>query len=82
MNRRHFISGLGKFGLTAGAAAAVTSTVVKGRDLAEQSVDGLSDRIDTLKKRLDSLEGKQKKMFKLLIIVTAISAGIDISLLI
>jgi hypothetical protein len=80
MNRRKFISGLGKYGLTAGTAAVITSTVTRGRDLAGQSVEGMSSQIGILKKRLDSLEGNQKKMLRFLCIFTALSVGVDISL--
>ncbi len=82
MDRRKFISGLGKFGLIAGTTAVITSTVTKGRDLAEQSADGMASQIKSLRKRVDSLEGNQKKILRFLCIVTAVSVGVDISLLI
>ena len=81
MNRRNFISGFSKLGLTVVTASAVTSAVTRSRDLAGQSVDGMAAQITSLKKRLDSLEGNQKKMLKLLCIFAVISTGIDISLL-
>jgi len=56
--------------------------VIKSRDLAEHSVDGVANQINGLKKRLDSLEGNQKKMLKLLCVFAVVSTGFDISLLI
>lgn len=81
MNRRNFISGFGKLGLTAATATAVTTAVCRGRDLAENSVDGMAAQLSSMKKRLDSLEGNQKKMLKLLCIFAVVSTGIDISIL-
>ena len=82
MNRRNFISGLGKFSLVTATVGVAVSASAKGRDLVNQSSDEVSSRIEALKKRIDNLEDTQKNFIKALCVVTALSTGIDLSMII
>jgi len=82
MNRRKFVSALGRSGLAVAAVSVAAATVSKGRDIIGQSADGISGSMDALKKRVDALEEDQKNYLRALCVITAISTGIDLSILI
>lgn len=68
MNRRKFLSDVGK--ATTAAVAAGVGTVAVARD-------AVSDRYEDLKKRLDELEGSQKRALRALLVLTSVSTGLD-----
>jgi len=81
MNRRYFISALGQYSAVAAAASVATSMASKGRSAAENSVDVLNRYFRSLQKRMENLEDSQRKMTKALVVVTAVSTGIDLTLI-
>ena len=81
MNRRDFISSLGKYSVVAGAGAVASQAIGKSRELGDQTLQKANQKITALSKRLDSIEDKQDKMMKALIITTAVSTGIDLTLI-
>ena len=81
MNRRRFISGLSKGGLAVAAVSGTAAAAVKGREMLEKPADAVSGRLDALKKRVDALEDNQKKYLKALCFITAVSTGVDLSVL-
>jgi hypothetical protein len=82
MNRRNFISHFGKFSLATATAGVAVSAAAQGKDLVKQSSDQFSCRIDALKTRIDKLEDNQKNFLKVFFVVTALSTGIDLSIII
>jgi hypothetical protein len=82
MNRRRFVAGLGGSGLAMAAVSAAASTAAKGREIIDQSAAGVNKRVEALKIRMDVLEAGQKKYLKALCVITAVSTGIDLSILI
>ena len=81
MHRRDFISGFSKYSLVAATASIVTSAVTKSRKIAENSIDNVGKQIKSLKNRVDNLESNQKKMTKALLLLAAVSTGVDLSLI-
>ena len=81
MNRRRFIAGLSKLSLAGTAAAATTAVALHEKPKPEEPEKGLSRKLAELKKRVDALEDDQKFFLKTLCVVTAISTGIDLSVL-
>ena len=82
MNRRGFMSGFSKFTLATATVGIAVSAAAKGKDLINQSNDEVSSRINALKKRIDKLEDNQRGFLKALCLVTALSMGVDLSILI
>ena len=81
MNRRFFIAKMGKLGLTATTIGMTASVVEKGKNLMSHSGDEISSQLSALKKQLIRLEKEQKNYIKALCVVTALSTGIDLSIL-
>lgn len=81
MRRRDFISGFSKYSLVAATASIATSAVTKSREFAENSIDNVGKQIKSLKNRVDNLESNQKKMTKALLLLAAVSTGVDLSLI-
>ncbi len=81
MRRRDFISGFSKYSLVAATASIATSAVTKSREIAENSIDNVGKQIKSLKNRVDNLESNQKKMTKALLLLAAVSTGVDLSLI-
>ena len=81
MRRRDFLSSFSKYSVVAATSAAATAAVSKSRDMAESSMDHFGKRIDVLKNRVENLEDNQKKMTKALVLVTAVSTGVDMTLI-
>ncbi len=79
MNRRKFIAGLSKFTLVGAATTATTAIAVHDKAQTEEPVQGLSSKLADLRKRVDELEDDQKFFLKTLCVVTALSTGIDLS---
>lgn len=82
MNRRKFIAAFSKVSLVTAAASATTVAASRGREKAEVVGEGLSQRMEELKKRVDALEEDQKDYLRALCLVTAVSTGLDLSFLI
>jgi hypothetical protein len=82
MNRRYFISHFGKLSLTTAAAGIAASAASEGKKIIAKTGEDVNSRIDFLRKRVDDLENSQKKILKAMIVVTAFSTGIDLSILI
>ncbi len=72
MNRRKFLSNLGK-STTAAVAAGVGTVAV--------ATDAVSDQYEALKKRVDDLDASYKKVARALLIVTSVSTGVDVAAL-
>ena len=81
MNRRRFIAGMSKGGLAVAAVSATTAAAVKGKEMLDKPADAVSGRLEALKKRVDALEDGQKKYLRALVVITAVSTGIDLSVL-
>ena len=83
MERRAILRGLMVAIPTAAAiaagAAAKSAHYVK--EASELSLPALKKRVDDLAKRMDRSEASNKKILKVLFILTALSLGIDASLL-
>ena len=82
MQRRRFLAGLAAHSAVATTVAVASGAAHKSRDLAQTSLERMGHKIETLGKRVDSLEGRQKQLTRTLIVVTAISTGIDLSLIV
>ena len=81
MNRREFISRFSKYSLVAGTGAAANQVLGKSREISDQALLAANEKISAMSQRLDSIEDKQDKMMKALILTTALSTGIDLSLI-
>ena len=81
MRRRDFISGFSKYSLVAATASIAISAVTKSRQIAGNSIDNVGKQIKSLKNRVDNLESNQKKMTKALLLLAAVSTGVDLSLI-
>ena len=83
MQRRALLKGL-MIGIPATAAAVAGAAVKSGayvRETSEQSIESLKTQLDALRKRVDESDASTKKMLKALCALTALSLGIDVSLL-
>ena len=83
MQRRALLKGL-MVGIPATAAAVAGVAVKSGayvRETSEQSIESLKSQVDSLRKRVDESDTSTKKMLKTLCVLTALSLGIDVSLL-
>jgi len=83
MHRRALLKGL-MIGIPATAAAVAGAAVKSGayvRDTSEQSMESVKTQLDALRKRIDESDASTKKMLKTLCVLTALSLGIDVSLL-
>jgi len=58
-----------------------TTAVTKSKNIAEFSINNIEKNFKSLKHRMDNLESNQKKLAKALILVTVVSTGFDISLI-
>lgn len=81
MNRREFLDGMRRHATTVGAVSAVaaTSAIAGGREVVDRSVGAMQSQIKDLNKRLDEMDARHKKTIKVLIALTGISLGMDIS---
>ena len=82
MHRRRFLAELASHSVLAGTVAIAGGAAARTRDIAQTSLERMGHKIETLGKRVDSLEGRQKQLTRALIVVTAVSTGIDLSLLV
>ena len=83
MQRRALLKGL-MVGIPVTAAAVAGAAVKSGayvRESSEQSIDSVRTQLDALRKRIDESDASTKKMLKTLCVLTALSLGIDVSLL-
>ena len=83
MQRRALLKGL-MVGIPATAAAVAGAAVKSGtyvRETSEQSMESVKTQLDGLRKRIDESDASTKKMLKTLCVLTALSLGIDVSLL-
>ena len=81
MHRRNFIAALGGTSIVGVGAAVARATMAKSRDLAEHSLDTMGRQVHALKKRLDNLEARDRKMTRMVLLLAAVSTGVDVSLL-
>ena len=83
MNRRDFLARLRKPAL---AIAAVPAIAIAAADRGKQALDPriarMKSRLEEMKQRVDKMEKSHKRTVRVLLVVTGILAGIDISLLI
>ena len=83
MNRRDFLARLRKPAL---AIAAVPAIALAAADRGKQTIDphvtALKSRLQEMKRRMDKMEKSHKRTVRVLLVVTGVLAGIDISLLI
>ena len=82
MNRRNFIKDFGRFSLATVATGITVSAAAKIRSSTDSAGDSLSKQVDLLKDKIESLESSQKNLMKAVCVVTAVSTGIDLSLLV
>ena len=83
MERRALLRGLMVAIPTAAAmaAGAAARSAQYGKEASELPLPGLKKRVEDLAKRMDRSEASNKKILKALLILTALSLGIDASLL-
>jgi hypothetical protein len=81
MRRRDFLTAFSKASLVTATVTMATTTVAKSKDIADSSIDNLANHFKTVKHKMDKLESNQNKMLKALVLVTAVSTGVDISLI-
>jgi hypothetical protein len=81
MNRRDFLSGFSKLSLVPMTASIATAASIKSRNIAENSMENIEKQFKSLKNQYENLENNQKKMAKALVLLTAVSTGVDLSLI-
>lgn len=81
MNRRKFIAALSKVSVIGAATTATTAVALSEKSQADEPAQGLNKKLAELKKRIDTLEDDQKFFLKTLCLVTAVSTGVDLSVL-
>lgn len=81
MERRQVLRGLMLGVPTAASAAAGAAYASAGRvrEASETSLEALKSRVDALSERLDESEAASKKTVKVLIALTGLSLGFDVS---
>ena len=67
--------------VTAIVAGAAASSTLYIKETSELSLVALKNQVDELAKRMDRSEASNKKILKALLVLTALSLGIDASLL-
>lgn len=81
MERRQVLRGL-MLGVPAAASAAAGvayASADRVKEVSETSLEALKARVDTLSERLDKSEAASKKTVKVLIALTGLSLGFDLS---
>ena len=81
MKRREFLSSFSKYSVVAGAGAVASQAIGKSRELGDMTLQHANEKFSAISKRLDNIEDKQDKLMKALIVTTAVSTGIDLSLI-
>ncbi len=83
MQRRALLQGLlfAAPAVTAVAAGAAARSALYIKESSELSLAALKKQVDELAKRMDRSEVSNKKILKTLLVLTALSLGIDASLL-
>ena len=89
MDRREFLQRLRKPALVLAAVPVVAAAAAdRGRETGaaalqalKQQFTGVKEQCNSLKDRVDKLEGDQKKMMRAVLAISAVTLGIDISLL-
>lgn len=90
MNRRDFLR---KSSITTGVATAATAGLASANEWRKNSVDhlkeasdlareGLNQRVEVLEKKVEKMDGSQKKTIRVLVVLTGLSLGLDLSLLV
>lgn len=82
MRRRKFIADFTKFSVVTAVTGAAATTAVNLRSVADDTRHGLTGQVDKLKQRMDSLESGQKNLVRAFCLVTALSTGLDLTLLV
>ncbi len=83
MERRAVLRGL-MVGVPAAAAvvaAAAAKSTLYVQETSEQSLEACRRRVDDLRKRMDRSEASTKKALKVVLALTALSLGMDVSAL-
>jgi hypothetical protein len=81
MNRRNFVAGITRSGLALAAVSAASATAARGREFVDRSADEVGAGVEALRKRMDALEDHQKNYLRALCVITAVSTGVDLSIL-
>lgn len=84
MNRRALLRGLMTSAPAAGAFVAGAAVSSKGyvRDASGSSINACRQQIDALRERIDVSDARTKKLLRMVLVLTAVSLGLDISALI
>lgn len=88
MDRREFLRGLRKPALALAAVPVVAAAADKGREAGaavlnslKKQLCGVQEQYATLKDRLDKMEVNQKRTMRIVLAISAITLGVDVSLL-
>jgi hypothetical protein len=89
MDRRSFLRGISKPALALAAVPVVATAADKARDAAVAALQalnnqfaGMEDQCASLRKRMDKMEVSQKQTLRIVLAISAITLGVDVSLLI
>lgn len=80
MDRRKFVKNLG-VGIGVASASTITVANIKSKELVNRTRDRLGKQLDSLRSRIDKVENSNRKLAKALVVVAAVSTGIDVTLL-
>jgi len=88
MDRRSFLRGLGKPALALAAVPVVVTAADKARDAGAAALQalknqftGVKEQCASLKDRMEKLEANQKRTMRIVLAISAITLGVDASLL-
>ncbi len=79
MNRRDFVARFGKAAGVAGAGvtAVAAATYPKARDTAVATISRLQREMKKFGERIDTMDARQRRLVKALIVVASVSTGLD-----
>jgi hypothetical protein len=78
MDRRSFLGKFGAGALTASAGVLATTVHARSRDTLVDGAKQLQAQLESVAKRVDSLDESHRRMFKMLIMVASVSTGLDV----
>ncbi len=88
MDRRSFLRGISKPALALAAAPIVVTAADRTRDAGAAALKalknqftGIQDQCASIKDRMDKLEAGQKRTMRIVLAISAITLGVDVSLL-
>jgi len=89
MDRRSFLRGISKPALALAAVPVVVTAADKARDAGAAALQALKhqcarmqDQCASLKDRMDEMEASQKRTLRIVLAISAITLGVDVSMLI